>query len=416
MTKSQRSNPSGGWNADDRWVLVLNQYALPRERGGGTRHVDLFSRIRGWLPLIVAGSRDHYTQEVFHTDDARFRLVWVPPYAGNGAARIVGWATYALQAVAIGLTRRRIDVVYASSPSMLAPVAGWFVARLRRVPLVLEVRDLWPASIVAAGALRDGSALHRLLEALERWLARRADHVVVVTPGWEEHFAALGVDASQLTVVPNGAEPSDFNIETGRNDLRRREGINRFTAVFAGAHGAKDGIDYILDAAAALPDIDFLLVGAGAVKQQARERACRQSLANVEFRQPVPKSQLPCLFAACDIGIHAVTPLAVFDKGLSPNKLFDYMSAGLPVVSNAAEALASVMTDRECGRLGGPDDLAECLRAVQQASEQQRELWGRRGRDIVSMRYSRSAAALQLRGVLEDIRRHGQSERTRNPS
>lgn len=386
-------------------VLVLNQYALPRSQGGGTRHIDLFSRLPGWEPLIVAGGRNHYSQETFKTSDQRFRLVRVPGYDGNGHARILGWFVYALKAVATGLTRRHVDVVYASSPHMLAPAAGWLVARLRGAPFILEVRDLWPEALVSAGALRRGSFVHRLLTALEAWTARRAERIVVVTEGWEDHFAALGVTSSSITVIANGTEASDFAVADGRDELRRRESIEGFTAVFAGAHGAKDGIDHILDAASELKDVRFVLVGAGAAKADAVDRVQRECLGNVEFRHPVPKTQLPSLLAACDVGVHAVTPLSVFAKGMSPNKLFDYMAAGLPVVSNAAEALDRVMVDGQCGRLGAADELADCLRDVQRTSARQRAAWAERGRDLVATRFSRTAAAVQLRGVLDEVTR-----------
>jgi len=391
-------------------VLVLNQYALPRSQAGGTRHIDLFSRVEGWRPLIVAAGRNHYSQETFSSSDARFQLVRVPAYDGNGALRILGWFAYSLQAVAIGLTRRHVDVVYASSPHLLTPVAGWLVAKLRRASLVLEVRDLWPESIVAAGAIRRGSVLHRVLTALEARIAARAEHITVVTDGWEDHFAALGVPATAMTVIPNGTELSDFAVSMDRDELRRRQGIDGFTAVYAGAHGAKDGIDYILDAATSLPDIRFLLVGCGTAKAGAVDRAGREGLRNVEFRSPTPKSALPALLAACDVGIHAVTPLAVFEKGMSPNKLFDYMAAGLPIVSNARVAIERVTPDGDCGRTGTADGLAACLRAVAAATSAERAAWGKRGRCLVDGRFSRHAAAALLSATLNDV---GLADRSR---
>jgi glycosyltransferase involved in cell wall biosynthesis len=384
-----------------RHVVVLNQYALPRERGGGTRHVDLFGRLQHWRPLIVAAGRDHYSQERFRTADRRFRLLWVPGYRGNGLSRVVGWAIYAIQAAILGLSRRQLDLVYASTPSMLAPVAGWIVARVRRVPLVVEVRDLWPESLVAAGALRAGGLLHRILMRWERWMMRTANRIVAVTPGWEEHFASVGIASQKVIVVPNGAESSDF----GDASVKRRgkpDGA-RLTAVFAGAHGEKDGLVHILNAAAELPDLDFLLVGSGPAKERAAARARRDKLANVSFLPPVPKAELGKLLASCDIGIHAVTPLPVFLKGMSPNKLFDYMAAGLPVVSNMEVGLREVIRDGECGRLGGPDELASCLRAVADAGATQRVRWGRTAQLIVDERFSRSAAAVRLQSLLDEL-------------
>ena len=380
-----------------RHVLVLNQDAIPTSQGGGTRHIDLFSRVEGWTPLIIAGNRNHSAK--FATEDKRFRLTWIPEHSGS-ALRVAGWVAYAIQAFCLTITRRRLDLVYGSSPHLLAPLAGLAAARLRRVPFVLEVRDLWPESIVAAGKIRSGSLIHRMLIRLEKLLVTQTDRIVVVTTGWEDHFAQLGTSPSRLAVIPNGTEASDFRVSQTREALRTAHGISGFTAVFAGAHGPKDGIDLILDAAARLPEINFLLVGAGAAKAEAQARAGQQRLNNVEFRPPIAKSALPGLLGACDVGIHAVTPYAVFDKGMSPNKLFDYMAAGLPVVSNAQRAIRKVIANDECGPVGGHDSLEESLRKVLGSDPATRRVWGLRGQWLVTERFSRSAAASSLTAIL----------------
>lgn len=384
-------------------VLVLNQYALPRSQGGGTRHIDLFGRLEGWEPLIVATSRNHATQETYSSDDPRFRLVNLPAYEGNGIGRILGWILYMLKATVVGLRTRPLDVVYASSPHLLAGVAGYLVSRIRRKPLVLEIRDLWPESIVAAGALRAGSRVHRALVSLERFLYRKASRIVAVTPGWESHFERLGIEPERITVVPNGTEPSDFVVNESREELRDQYEIAGFTAIFAGSHGPKDGIDLILDAAREVPEISFLLVGAGSAKEAATQRAEAEGLVNVEFRSTVAKAELPKLLAACDVGIHSVSPLSVFELGMSPNKLFDYMATGIPIVSNASTAIAGLTSDGECGHVGGPGSLGQSLRAVASASDEQRLQWGRTGRQLTSSRFSRVAAAAQLRTILHSI-------------
>ena len=383
-----------------KYVLVLNQYALPRTEGGGTRHIDLFSRLREWYPLIVASGRNHYSQATIRTKDEHFELAWVPPYAGTGPARIAGWAIFAAQAAAIGLTRQRVDVVYASTPQLLVPVAGVLVSRLRRVPLIVEVRDLWPESIVGAGALRRGSRLHRMLIRLESWIYKCADEIVVVTPGWGNHFASLGVDPNKLHVISNGSEVRDFAVTEGRDTLRSEFGIARFTAVYAGAQGPANSLDQLLDSARDLPEIDVLLVGAGSQKDRLQTRVRAEGLLNVKFLDQVPKEQLARLLNACDVGVHSVEPLPVLAQGVSPNKLFDYMACGLPVVSNAEEGLRDIISDGECGRLGAPDSLGACLRAVYEATPNQRTEWGNRGRAIVTERYSRSAAAAELEVLL----------------
>ncbi|MCH8613718.1 glycosyltransferase family 4 protein [Arsenicicoccus dermatophilus] len=386
-----------------RRVLVLNQFALPRDQGGGTRHADLFSRCPGWRSVVLTGDRNHYSQKRFTTDDPGFRLLPVPASDGSPRARLASWVAYCVQALGFGL-RHRPDVVFASSPHLLTAVAGWTLARMIRVPLVLEIRDLWPESFVAAGLLTRGSPPHRVLEAIERFVVRRADEIVVVTPGWEQHLSRLGADLQHCTIVPNGTEPYDLHLSSNDREKRRRSlGIDRTTAVFAGAHGPKDGIDLILDAAASIPEVDFLLVGDGPAKDDAQSRARREGLSNVRFTDPVPKQDLPVLLACCDIGVHSVTPLDVFRLGMSPNKLFDYLAAGLPVVSNAGDAVTGLIGRDRCGHVGDSGSLADGIRLVQAADDQQRATWRHTAHTLIRTRFSRGEAARCLATVLDRV-------------
>lgn len=385
-----------------RHVIVLNQFALPRTEGGGTRHIDLFGRLPGWQALIIAGDRNHYSQRQYRTTDQRFRLVHVPQQRGK-LSRVGGWLLYSVRAFISTIARRQLDLVYGSSPHLLAPLAGLVAARIRGVPFVLEIRDLWPESLIDAGQLRQDSLLHRVFSWMEKLVVRQADAVVGVTPGWEEHLAGVGMKVASLTIIPNGTELSDFQTDNSRDDLREIHSIRGCTAIFTGAHGPKDGIDLILDACKQVPEVNFLLVGEGRAKEAARMRAADEGISNIEFRDPVSKQDLPELLAGCDIGIHAVTPLSVFQKGMSPNKLFDYLAAGLPVVSNAGEALRSITADTEYGHIGGPDSLADGVRAVSRASSAQRATWAGNGRALIAGPYSRSHAAHKLAQTLESL-------------
>lgn len=394
-------------------VLVLNQFALPRSQGGGTRHVELFGALPAWSHLILAGGRNYSTQAAYSRREPGFLTVPVPPSDGGPARRLRSWGTYVARATRRGLGLGAIDVVYASTPHLLTPVAGALIAWRRRVPLVIEVRDLWPQSVADASVIDRNGRAYRLLEGLERWVYARADAIVALTPGWEAHFERCGVSGSKVAVVTNGADVASFDVAEPREELRRAWGIRGFTAVFSGTHGPKDGIDYILDAARTSPQIQFLLVGTGPAKHSAQNRVRRDGLRNVTFADPVPKHELPRLLQACDVGIHAVTPLPVFEHGMSPNKLFDYLAAGLPVVSNAQWALRHVLDQGECGVLGGPDSLAAALEKVHRASPAERALWGERGRQIVAQRYARHVQAQHLADVLDSVTGRAQHARER---
>jgi glycosyltransferase involved in cell wall biosynthesis len=177
----------------------------------------------------------------------------------------------------------------------LAALVGWAVARIRRVPFVLEVRDVWPRVLVDMGAIAESSMLYAVLHRVERFLYRRADRVVILAAGVRTHVLRFGVDDAAIRFIPNGADCADFKPTAPRTDLRSRYGFDGVVAVYTGAHGPANGLDLLLDAAAELavtcPNLRIVLVGDGAEKPHLVERATREGLRNVRFMDPVPKGR-----------------------------------------------------------------------------------------------------------------------------
>lgn len=384
----------------NRRVTVINHYAFPPGSGGITRNFDMFSRLKHWTPHFYAANINHTSGQKMTVDDPRYTLVPIPQYSGNGAKRILGWVAFAAGAGARALVRPA-DVIFASSPQILAPAAAMVVAKLRRKPFVVEIRDLWPDSLVSGGAVKEGSLLHKILVGLERTIYANARQIVVVPKGWEEHFEELGINTDKLTVVPNGADLAEYEVPESRDELRSQYGISGFTAVFSGTHANYVGLDLIIDAAQKLPDVNFLLVGGGARKQWAIDEVAERGLTNVTFHDQVPKSELVRILKACDVGLHTVTPQKVFNKGMSPNKLYDYMAAGLAVVSNAKVPLRDVISDDEVGAVVDPYDLVEGISRVRDADQATRDRWHARGHDLMAHQFSLQASVNKLEAVLD---------------
>ncbi len=391
-------------------MLVLNQSALPRSQGGGTRHVELFGRLSRWSHRIVAGNRNYTTRERFSSRSPAFVTVRVPNYESNGPGRVLNWLAYAVGALAEGLRSGRYDVVYASSPPLLTPLAGWLLARLRRVPLVVEIRDLWPRSMVELGYLSDGSRTHRMLVALEGFVYRSADVIVAVADGWQDHFAAFGVRPEKVVLVSNGAEPADFVPTVSREKARAELGADGFVAVYAGAHGPANGLDLVLDAAGELPGCTFVLIGDGLDKARLVARAGEEAIANVRFLPAVPKEQLANVFVAADVGLHTLAQAELFKEAMSPNKLYDYLAAGLPVVTNVGGQLERRLVEAGCAVRGSagpgessPTTVVAALRDLAGRSPDERARMGARGRDYVERHVSRTAMAARLEALLDAV-------------
>lgn len=383
-------------------VLVLNQFALPSTEAGGTRHSELFRRLHGWRHLILAGDRNHYSQNRFATAENGFELIRVPASDGGVRSRLVAWIAYLVGAGAKGFRYGPADVVYASSPHLLVPFAGWLLAKRWRAKLVVEIRDLWPESFVSMGIIRHGSVLYRALRFIERRALHLADHVVAVTPGWEDHFESLGLGRDGITVIPNGASMRPLSQSLVSMAERRLSGVPRPRGVFAGAHGPKDGIDSILETARQLPCVSFVLIGDGPDKIKAIQQAKLEDLHNVYFFDPLPKAELYEFLSCFDFGVHSVSALDVFQKGMSPNKLFDYMAAGLPVASNGGKALGQIVESRSIGSLND-GDLPSAVKNVCDAPVDLVAEWKRSSQELLGERFGRDAVAKRLERLLDSL-------------
>jgi glycosyltransferase involved in cell wall biosynthesis len=387
-------------------IVVFNHFAAPPESPGGTRHIELFGRLAGWEVRIIAANRNLLTGGEVRAHPP-LETVWVSPYSGNGPARILNWLSYSVTAFARALRIRRVDVFYGSSPHLLAALVGLVMARLRRVPFVLEIRDVWPKVLADMGGMSPTSPVYRMLEFLESVLYRYADRIVILAEGVRSHVVERGVDPDRIEFIPNAADTEDFTPTAPRDVLRDRYGFTGVVAVYAGAHGPANGLDLLLDAAAegaaSHPELLVVLVGGGTAKDALVERAHGDGLTNVRFMDPIPKSEIPDLLAAVDIGVHCLSDVEMFRTGVSPNKLFDYMAAGLPVVTNTPGETSEFVVASRGGRAVPPDGLAGALVELASLSAGARSYIGRLGREHLDATRSRSAMAARLQVLLDGI-------------
>ncbi len=382
---------------------MLNHFALPRSSAGGTRHVEMFGRLSDeWTATIVAGDRNLFDQSPVGSEGI-LRTVPVSPYSGNGPSRVVNWASFAVTGGARVLFGPKPAVVYGSSPHMLAALAGWAAARLRRSGFVLEIRDLWPQILADSGMISESSRVYRSLKALERFLYRRADVIVVLARGSIAPIAGEGIDASKIRFVPNGADPSDFDVAEDRLQLRSEFGFDRFTAVYAGAHGPANGLELVLEAAAQLEEegsFRIVLFGDGVMKSALEAQARQRGISSIEFRDPVPKDQIKRVFAAADVGLHSLADVELFKHGVSPNKLYDYMAAGLPALTNTGGDVAELVVSAGCGLAVAPNGIAGGLRAMAASTSEEREALGENGRAYMWAEGSRSVMSRRVEEIL----------------
>jgi glycosyltransferase involved in cell wall biosynthesis len=304
----------------------------------------------------------------------------------------------------LGLRIKDVDLVWGTSPPIFQGVTAWLLARLKGAAFLFEVRDLWPRFAVAAGVLRN-RWLIVASEWLERTLARQADCVVVNSPGFVEHMQSLG--ARRVELVVNGADPAMFDPASDGGELRRKLGwTDKFAVLYAGAHGLSNDLEVVLQAARLLEGThaQIALVGDGKDKPALQESAGALGLSNVTFMESVPKSRMPQLLAAADACLAILKPLAEY-KTTYPNKVFDYMAAGRPVILAIDGVIREVVDSAACGvfvKPGDPAALAEAIRTLMADPTLARRM-GARGRTYLEQHFSRDPIARSLLAILESM-------------
>ena len=339
-------------------------------------------------------------------DGIRVLRCWLYAVPNRGVGRRgLDHLSFMLTALAFGLPRLgAVDVVIASSPTLFSALSAWIIARAKRVPFVLEVRDLWPEAIVDLGLMRPGPMV-RLLERLAQFLYRRAARVVVVTQAFAERLAAAGVPRAKLAVIPNGADTHFFSPQADGRPTRDALDLDgRFVVAYVGSHGLSHGLGAVLDAAAEQPEVSFLLVGDGADRDRLVSERDRRQLRNVLMRPSVPKDQVPGLYAAADACLVPLRDVPLFETFV-PSKLFEVLAAGRPVIGAVRGEARDILSRSGAALLVDPergDQLAQAVGQLRADPELRIEL-GRRGRAFAEQHYDRDALARRYLDLLEDV-------------
>jgi glycosyltransferase involved in cell wall biosynthesis len=393
-------------------ILLIHQAFAAIGEAGGTRHHEFARQMqaRGHQVSVIAGELSYLTGAaadpregaVKTVDDLGVEIIRCASYGGwhtSFVHRVFNFVSFMWTSFWSALRIRRVDLVWGTTPPIFQALTASWVARIKRVPYVLEVRDLWPYFAVEVGVLTN-SLLIRLSEWLERHLYRRASVVIVNSPGFVKHVKERG--AQQVFVVPNGADPELISAEATKVGLRRSLGIHEgtFLVIYAGAHGMSNDLGVVLQAAEKLAVDDqaaFVLIGAGKDKPELQMLAEERSLKNVYFHPPVAKDEIAGYLVECDAGLAVLKDIPAYSLTY-PNKVFDYMAAGLPVLCMIDGVIRRVIEDANAGifvQPGDPSALAEAVLSWS-AKGAELELMGQNGREFVIEHFDRGVLAERM--------------------
>lgn len=351
--------------------------------GGGETGLDL-DFVAGKREGVVDGIRIIEFDLAYSNSDGFFK-------------RSLTFVKFAIKSIGLAFTEK-YDVLFATTTPLTAGISGIFARWLRGKPFVFEVRDLWPELPKEMGIIKNPIILG--LMSLLEWASYRSAHRCIgLSPGIVKGIQKRGVEERKIAMVPNGCDLSIFDKPS---DPWRPEGVAKddLMAIFTGTHGMANGLDALLDAAVELQkrgreDIKLVLVGQGKLKPQLVIKAKEMHLNNVVFHPPVNKHKLAGLMASANIGMQVLANIPAFYFGTSPNKFFDYISAGLPVINNYPGWLAGMIEENQCGFVVAPEDPKAFADALEQAADNRQVLayMGAKARKLAESQFDRQLLA-----------------------
>jgi glycosyltransferase involved in cell wall biosynthesis len=402
-------------------ILFLSHYFPPEVNAPATR---TFEHCKEWVrqghQVTVVSCVPHhpmgkaysgYSNKWIHVEYTNgIKAIKVLTYitANEGfLKRTVNYIIYMLMAILLAPFLSRADVVISTSPQFFNGLAGYFVSRIKRAPWVLEIRDLWPESIVAVGAIKNRRLIN-VLESIERFVYRKADHVVAVTYAFKDHIRKVGGRKIDVLVLRNGVDLNAFNDTPIDRELEKQWGLhNKFVAAYVGTHGMAHGLETILDAAEILKDnqkIIFLLVGDGADKAHLINESQRRGLRNVILKEQQPKHKMPLIWAMTDVSLVLLKKLDLF-KTVIPSKIFESMAMQKPIILGVEGEARSIVEESGAGMCIEPESAVSLAGAVLELSEKKQhyEQLSLAGRKYVEKKFNRVEIAERYLNLLSDV-------------
>ena len=407
-------------------IWILNHYAITPDTSGGTRHYDFGRELvrRGFRVVIFASSFPH-TGEKKETRLVRgeyykiewyegIEFVWVRtfPYQANDWRRILNMVSYSWRVLFLGevflrkgAQTAKPDVIIGSSPHLIAGVSAYLLSLWYKASFVMEIRDVWPQVFVDIGIMKKGSVSVRILGLMERFLYKRAQKIIFFTPEVKDYLVSLGIDEKKAVLISNGVDLSRFS---GVQVVNRSD--QEFRVVFTGSVVESNGLKYLIKAAELIRkrgyrDIRIFIYGNGAEKENLVKLVDSLALDFVSFPPSVSKDDIPRVLLSADVLMDIDLNFAYSNFGGSPNKVYDYLAAGKPIVY-ASDFVKKMLDKIGCGVYavpGDPEAIADAIIKVYKMSAEERSRLGARGRVFVEKNYSIPVLADKLEHVVREV-------------
>ncbi len=403
-------------------ILYIHQYFASRKGRTGTRSYEFGRYLAGKgheVTMITSGVANAEfpvapgeSSHEYEIDGIRVLSVaggYNDPHMGTtmgGWRRMLKFYEFSRAATRAGRKLVPPNVVFATHTPLTVGLAGRALSRRFRVPFVFEVRDLWPEALVNVGALNNRAAIW-WLQRMARQIYREADHIIALSPGMKQGIVQTGIEAERVTVIPNASDLDLFNPGLDGSASRERLGLGkRFAAIYFGAMGLANGLEYAVEAARILAErkedgIVLVLHGSGGRRADLEALARGYGLTNVVFSDLVPdKGEIARIVAGCDVCLTIYR--AAKEQTWSPNKMFDALAAGRPVLINVSGWLGETVERNQCGLCldpARPEALADALAKLSREPDLCRTM-GANARALAEREFDRNLLAKRLEEVL----------------
>ncbi len=402
-------------------ILYIHQYAFDHSQPGFTKPLEILSilkkeRIENQL---ISGMYSHITRKKLNKYKNNL-LFCKEEYEGVKIIRVSGFFNlnsflnkflnhfiFMVLSFIAGLATGKVSIVYASSPSPFAAISGYLLSLFKRVPFILEVRDIWPEDLIQEGLLKKG-ILSSLMENCMKFLYKKADLIITVTQGIKRGILKRNICERKIKVIPNSVNLNLFNNNIEKNRFRQKIGIkDEFVILYAGNHQISNALDKIIDACNLLRnynDIKFVFVGSGEDKEMLIKKSKDLNLDNVIFIDPQPKYLMPEVYAMADLSIVSLKNIPAYNGAL-PNKFLDSMASAKPILLAAGEEAKEIIEIAKCGLWAKPEDPEEISKIIKYFYENREKgiKMGINGKNFVTLNFSNEKMAAELYKTLKNV-------------
>ena len=403
-------------------ILFLTDNFYPETNAPAKRtleHCNEWSR-QGHQITIITGAPnfpkgkvfDGYKNKIYQSElinNLNVKRVWTFITANEGfLLRILDYISFMISSFFCGIFTRKHDVIIATSPQFFTLLSAYFISLIRRTPLVLEIRDLWPESIVAVGAMKESSWTIKVLHRLAIFLYSRAKMVVCVTKSFKNELIKKGIDTNKIFVVENG-----FNLDNSITPNKSIKEVEKqynfketdFTVSFTGTVGMAHGLDIILKSAKTIDKkVKFLIIGDGASKSQLLDRAQKQKLNNINFISNISWQEIVNLNQAIDMHLVHLIDNPEFRKVI-PSKIFESMALRKPIIMGVLGESRDIVVKAGCGINITPEDHKELNDVISEYIDKPYVLKeiGENGYNFLAKNFSRKKLANKMIESIKDI-------------